>query len=100
MRLGFFVGPDSWYIFSLLEVPTDNKIFHAPARRWKELEEYIQLKNALSQLAFTNDAVKRGIKLAEEKIGCSKKENLYQNIVQVMERDKKESPKIRKSHSK
>ena len=97
--LAYFIGADSWFLFNLLKVPTDCELFRAPATNWNDLEEYNRVRNILLRLSVTNDAAERGVKLAEEKIGCSKKECWYQNALQVMEKDRKETPIIRKSMS-
>lgn len=89
-----FIGTDSLHLFDLLKVPTDSDFFRIPATNWNELEDYNRVKTILLRLSVTNDVAERGVKLADENIKSSKKASWYQNALQLMEKDRKQTPII------
>ena len=47
---------------------------------------------------YTNDAAERGVKLAHDKLGSAVKETRYQNITQVVEKDRVTVSNLRLPH--
>ena len=57
------------------------------------------VKCIVENLAVVNDAAERGVKLGHDFLSCARKEENYQNILQVVENDRKSLPNQRKRHA-
>ena len=93
-RLAHFVGQDSWFFFASLDILDDNML-SLPVSHWGENETYIKVQSILAQFIVTNDVAERAVKLASEKIGSSVLEQRFQNIAQVVCKDRSEKPNLR-----
>jgi len=78
----------------------DTSFLTEPSSSWKTLKSYRDAEKVVKSIAVTNDAAERGVKLAQDFLETSKSEASYQNILQVVEHDRKKQPNQRKYISK
>ena len=57
---------------------------------------YKRIKASLASLAVTNDSAERAVKLIDDKLGSALLEERFQNITQVVEKDRAAFPQLRK----
>ncbi len=95
MELKDFVGSDSWKFLSVLGVY--NSVLCKPVDSWSEDRSYRESSDLLQKLQVKNDAAERGLKLGHAFRDMVKIEANYQNILQVVENDRKAKPNQRSS---
>ena len=88
------VTPASLRFFSILGIGTD--FLSEPPELWPSLESWKRGNEIVSNLRVTNESAERGVKLAADYLGLSKKEETFQNYLQVVENERKENPNLRK----
>ena len=93
-QLWHFVGQDSWQFFTILGI--DRSFLDHPVSEWRSNDGWLKGKTIVNHLAVTNDAAERGVKLAFDFIGSSKREETYQNILQVVDNQRKAVPNQRR----
>ena len=55
---------------------------------WPKDDGYLDAKLIVNNLSVVNDGAERGVKLAYDYLDSSKKEENYQNILQIVENDR------------
>ena len=95
-RLRDFTGEDSWSFFKLLDL--DPGFLRMPVENWHESGAFIKNLTRLSiqGINVINDGAERYIKLSSDFIGSVQNEEVYQDILQVTEQQRKEQPSLRK----
>ena len=81
LDLSLFVGEDLWSIFSIMKL--DYGYLSKPVEYWPKDAGYLEAKLIINNLSVVNDGAERGVKLAYDYIGSSKKEDNFQNILQT-----------------
>ena len=87
------MGPDSWYIFHLLQL--DPTFLTTDVSTWPAHQAYQEALITLECLNVINDSAERNVKLSTDYISSAKGEYHYQNVLQVVEADRKETPNLR-----
>ena len=97
LDLSLYVGPSSWSFFQALDCSHD--FLNKPVDDWSTDEGYLATKDIVESLAVVNDAAERGVKLGHDFLSYARNEENYQNILQVVENDRKSLPNQRKRHA-
>ena len=92
-RLCYLVNEDSWYTINLLELKMD--FLSTDIQDWEMSDNYNESKFIVERLNFTNDPAERGVKLSTDYIASLREEDHFQNVLQVVERERKEMPNLR-----
>lgn len=92
--LSDFVGIDSWFLFFILKL--DSEFMVEDVKQWPNCISYQTSKTNLKGINVVNDCAERGIKLTNDFLTSAKTEDHYQNILQVVEHDRKKIPNLRK----
>ena len=87
------MNEDSWYTINLLELKMD--FLSTDIQDWEMSDNYNESKFIVERLNFTNDPAERGVKLSTDYIASSRGEDHFQNVLQVVERERKEMPYLR-----
>ena len=93
LTLTAFVGPGCSLFFKALNI--DHSFLESPASEWGDLSSYVHGKSVINSLSVVNDAAERGVRLASDFLATAKKEEAYQNILQVVENDRHMLPNQR-----
>ena len=64
--------------------------------KWQKMESCRLSASKVNNIKVINDAAERGVKLNTDYRAKSKSELHYQNLLQVVEKDRKETPHLRK----
>ena len=92
-----YIGPDSigFFIINGLEVD----FLEESVDTWEDpASSYQEAKAAVKTLPVVNDGAERGVKISQKYLEDARKEEVYQNILQVAENDIKLVPNQRKRH--
>ena len=92
-RLGDLINNDSWLIFSLLEM--DTEFLNHDVQAWPGRQSFLEAKAKTIALNVVNDSAERGVKLSSDFLDAARSEEHYQNILQVVEADRKQIPSLR-----
>lgn len=92
--LADFASIDSWYTFTLLQLNAEFMIEEVV--NWPKSAAYQASLNNLQSLNVVNDCAERGVKLSSDFLASARCEEHYQNVLQVVEKDRKEQPNLRK----
>ena len=92
--LADLVGPDSWFIFHILEL--DSEFMTRDVVDWSDLPMFKVSGDNLNAINVVNDSAERGVKLSSDFLTSSKGEGHYQNVLQVVEQDRRRQPDLRK----
>lgn len=93
-KLADFVTEDSWFFFHVLKLEAG--FLSLDVSEWPESEFY---KNALINVGainVVNDSAERGVKLSSDFLAAAHGEEHYQNVLQVVEENRKMRPNLRK----
>lgn len=93
--LADLVTTDSWYIFHLLQL--DPEFLTEDVAAWPSSASYQSSLINLRALNVVNDCAERGVKLSSDFLSSAKGEEHYQNVLQVVEQDRKRQPNLRRS---
>ena len=93
-NLADLAGPDSWFTFHILQL--NSEFLTYDVADWLQLAAYQASAVNLEALNIINDCAERGVKLSSDFISSAKGEEHYQNVLQVVEQDRKETPNVRK----
>lgn len=96
--LADLVGTDSWFMFNILQLNSD--FLTKDIGEWKESDAYQNSQTNIQALNVVNDCAERGVKLSSDFLSSAKKEEHFQNVLQVVEDDRKERPNLRKPSNK
>ena len=72
------------------------EIFFVPVTEWSQTDSYNRIKTVLTSLSVTNDGAEPAVKLTHEKLCSAIIETRFQNITQVVEKDRATFPNLRK----
>ena len=89
--------PDSWFFFQSLQL--HSSFLNAEVSQWFAIESYKSSLANVKALNATNDCAERGVKLSSDFLASAKGERRYQNIMQVVEIDRKKLPNVRRKSS-
>ena len=79
-----FIHPDSCFFFRVLKL--DTSFLHTPVESW---EQQSQLnRNVVKNLEVVNDSAERGVRLAADYLTRTQIKSKYQNVLQVVEKDR------------
>ena len=96
--LSDLVAEDSWYTMGLLQI--DTTFLEEPVDSWSELPEYQASLANINSLNVINDCAERGVKLSSDFLSAARSEDHYQNVLQVVEEDRRSRPNLRKRKAK
>lgn len=63
---------------------------------WPREPSFLVSKTKIAALNVVNDSAERAIKLSSDYLDAARSEEHYQNIIQVVEADRKQTPSLRK----
>ncbi len=63
---------------------------------WSNSSSYDEARAHFSALNVINDIAERGVKLSSDFLAAAKSEGHYQYVLQVVEKDRKRKPNLRK----
>ena len=92
--LADLAGPDSWFIFHILQLRPE--FLSNDVVDWPQHAAYQASAVNLQALNVINDCAERGVKLSSDFLSSAKGEKHYQNVLQVVEEDRKQMPDLRK----
>ena len=92
--LADLVGADSWLTFNILQL--DPQFLVDDVESWTRSDAYQSSLENLRAVNVVNDCAERGVKLSSDFLASAKCEGHYQNILQVVEHDRKQNPNVRK----
>ena len=87
VNLSEFVGEDSWSFFHLLKINTG--FLYLPAKDWSSNPQFQAAKEVVASYSVANDGAERGVKLSHDFLEIARKEDNLQNILQVVENDRR-----------
>jgi len=93
-RLGDLISVDSWFIIHLLEMNTE--FLHKDVDSWPGEPSFLASKAKTVAVNVVNDSAERAVKLSSDYLDAARSEQHYQNILQVVEADRKQMPCLRK----
>ena len=89
------VSPASWRFFDIFGVPHD--FLYLSPEHWHMDNDYNEAMAYFKVMKVTNESAERSVKLCSDFLGLSKKEDVFQNYLQVIEEERKKTPDIRKA---
>ena len=92
-----FVGEDCWGFFRTMKM--DPSFLESPVSRWHLSVPYLDALKVVNNLCVVNDAAERGAKLCSDLLSSARKEGNLQNVLQVVENNRKRVPDQRKKQS-
>lgn len=93
-NLSDLVERDSWFTFHILKLNPD--FLSEDVTDWPESAAFQDSKTNLQALNVINDSAERGVKLSSDFLAAAKSEEHYQNVLQVVEENRKQKPNLRK----
>lgn len=96
--LADLVTPDSWFIFNILDL--DSGFLAEDVSQWPLSAAYQTSVVNVQAINVINDCAERGVKLSADFLVSARSEKHYQNVIQVVEHDRKLQPNIRKRAAK
>ena len=90
--------PDSILFKKILELYTT--FLQERATTWETSTFYNTAISIINSLKVVNDAAEHGLKLGYDFIDSAKSEEVYQEVLQVMENDRKRNPNHRNTKQK
>ena len=88
------VNQDSWFILQLLQI--DHNFLTEDVESWPDSAAYQESAANVEALNVINDCTERGVKLSTDFLAAARSEEHYQNILQVVEQDRQQTPNLRK----
>ena len=73
----------------------DDSLMSKDASLWKNEQSFISTKEIVKTLLSVNDSAERGVKLTSVFLHLARKEERFQDILQVVEDDGKKCPNLR-----
>lgn len=92
------VSRDSWFTMNILEI--NHEFLTEPVEAWPESAAYQASLANVDALNVINDCAERGVKLSSDFLSASRSEGHYQNVLQVVEEDRRSLPNLRKRKAK
>jgi len=97
-RLCDLVDIDSWLTMFRLQI--NGSFLHLPVTVWDTNDAYLFSAENVKAINVVNDAAERGVKLATDFVDTARSDKHYQNILQVVENDRKNNPNCQKELNK
>jgi len=97
-RLCDLVGVDSWFTIARLQI--DSTFLQLPVDEWEATAAYVTSAENVAAVNVVNDCAERGVKLASDFVDTARSDEHFQNILQVVEHDRKKKPNLRIGDSK
>ena len=94
ITLAELVDVDTWFMFYNLQL--DPSFLIEDVSDWPQSASYQASMINIRALNVVNDSAVRGVKLSSDFISTAKIEEHYQNVLQVVEKDRQALPNIRK----
>ena len=92
--LADLLSPDSWYTVKLLNL--DMTFLNESIDIWHTLDAYKDGIEKLKSINVVNDPAERAVKMTTDFLPKAKSEMHFQNVLQVVEQDRKNQPNLRK----
>lgn len=92
------IGPNSWLLFSLLELNTSQEWLQLPVKYWPLMTDYRKALEFVHCLEVTNDCAERGVKLISEFKDITKDEEQLQYSLQLIEAHRRLIPSVSKEN--
>ena len=92
-RLCDLVGVDSWFTFHCLQL--DDSFLALPVSEWNTNEAYMSSADNIAAINVVNDGAERGVKIATDFADAARSDEHFQNVLQVVEQDRKANPNLR-----
>jgi len=96
-RLCGLVGEDSWFTVHRLQLDAD--FLELPVGQWSESAAYIGSAENVAAVNVVNDCAERGVKLASDFVDTARSDEHFQNVLQVVEKNRKYAPNLRRKRS-
>jgi hypothetical protein len=93
-RLCQLVDIDSW--FTMYRLQLDSSFFDLPVDEWDQTAAYIASARNVEAVNVVNDCAERGVKLASDFVETARSDEHFQNVLQVVEKDRKRLPNLRR----
>lgn len=84
---------DSWFFFTALKL--DPTFLTIAVEEWMQCDAYNMAAKRVRAINVVNDCAERGVKLSSGFLATARSEGHYQNILQVVENDRKSRPNLR-----
>ena len=81
-----FINTDSWFLFRALWL--DTTFLATPVESWEDQPSYRQTRRTVNNMEVVNDAAEREVRLASDYLSRTQIEEKYQNVLQVVEKDR------------
>jgi len=92
-RLCELVGADSWFAIHRLQL--DVSFLYLPVDEWYNTRAYISSAGNVQSVNVVNDGAERGVKLASDFVQTARSDDHFQNVLQVVEKHRKDTPNLR-----
>jgi len=89
-----YIQPSSWSFFKAIDCTAD--LILKPVDEWPDDSSYGQANDIVDSIEVVNDGKERGVKLSSHFLEAAKGEKRLQNVLQVVENDRKTNPNQRK----
>ena len=96
--LADLLGHDSWFTVQMLKL--DVSFLDLPVFEWEETESYSDGLKIIKNVKVLNDSAERAVKLTTDFIDKARSEDHFQNILQVVEKERKTTPDLRRKRRK
>lgn len=93
-NLSDLLNNDSWFLFHSLKLPCE--FLKEDVATWNTLDSYKLCLEHVRSINVVNDGAERGVKLTSDFLSSAKTEEHYQNVLQVVEEDRRMKPNLRK----
>ena len=94
--LADFAGKDSWFTMNILQINDKFLATMLTPSTWPESLAYLQSLRNVREVNVVNDAAECDLKLSADFLATAQSEKHYQNVLQVVEQDRKQTPNLRK----
>ena len=92
--LADLAGTDSWLMFCVLRL--DTTFLSLSLEQWGSHPTYQLSAANIRAVVVVNDCAERGVKLGSDFLSSARDERIYQATLQVVEKDRKGRPDLRK----
>ena len=93
-KLSDRINEDSWFVIYTLNLNVE--FLSENVCTWPENEDFLNSKSKVNKLNVVNDCAERAVKMTNDFACSSKDEKHFQNVLQVVESDRKRKPNLRK----
>ena len=97
-QLSDLLGVDSW--FTVYRLQLDTSFLELLVDEWEKIPAYIASVENCAAVNVVNDCAERGVRLASEFVETARSDEHNQNVFQVVKKDRKETPDLRRKRCK